>query len=98
MSSHRDSLREGLEDLVWNDFKSKWNTDLTIFCQGEKFFAYKIILGAQSDFFCKAFNPGSPFMEARTGMISPEDDDPFFIKLMLVYCYTGKLDDCLMGK
>ncbi|KAK7536850.1 uncharacterized protein J3D65DRAFT_695683 [Phyllosticta citribraziliensis] len=95
-----DSLRDALFYYIFENnnsmFQAKWNTDLTIRCQGKEFHVHKIIVGMQSAFFEKACDPESPFKEARTGVITLTDDDAFLVRILLVYCYTGDLDrECM---
>ncbi|KAK8176700.1 hypothetical protein BC567DRAFT_209571 [Phyllosticta citribraziliensis] len=73
-------------------FKTKQHTDLTVRCNGEEFYAHKVVLGAQSEFFALAFKHDSPFIEARTGVITLDDEDPILVRFMLSYCYTCEAD------
>ncbi|KAK8239409.1 hypothetical protein IWZ00DRAFT_556764 [Phyllosticta capitalensis] len=74
------------------DFSLKQQTDLIVRCNGKEFHLHKIILGTQSEFFEKACNPDSPFTEAKTGVISLDDDDPILIKFVFAFCYTCSID------
>ncbi|KAL1385921.1 hypothetical protein HDK64DRAFT_339807 [Phyllosticta capitalensis] len=77
-------------------FQSKRDTDLTIRSRGEQFHVHKLIVCAQSEFFSKACGPDSLFLEAKTGVVNLDDDHPFLVKLMLVYCYTGGVDEDML--
>ncbi|KAK8205145.1 hypothetical protein IWZ01DRAFT_544778 [Phyllosticta capitalensis] len=87
----------GLKDHADSGFQSRWNTDLTIYCRGQWFYVHKVIIAAESPFFRKACDPDSPFNEAKTGVIHLHDD-PLFVQVMLVYCYTGEIRSYLFNE
>ncbi|KAK8230835.1 hypothetical protein HDK90DRAFT_527066 [Phyllosticta capitalensis] len=89
---NQSELHKGLKVHVDDNFKSQWNTDLTIRCKDENLYVHKVILGACSPFFANMCGPNSSFKEALTGVVVLDNDDPFFVRLFLIYCYTGDLD------
>ncbi|KAK8184946.1 hypothetical protein HDK77DRAFT_319447 [Phyllosticta capitalensis] len=91
----RIDIADGLNNFAKDGFKSQLYSDLTIRCKdgasGEDrdFFVHKMVLCLQSEFFANACKPNSPFVEAKTGVITL-DEDAFIVELMLATIYSDE--------
>ncbi|KAK8230799.1 hypothetical protein HDK77DRAFT_450914 [Phyllosticta capitalensis] len=89
--SERIDLAKKLYAFASEGFKSNQYSDLTIRCRDREFYVHKVIVCSQCDFFANACKPDSPFIEARTGVITL-DDDPLMIQTFLEWFYSDWYD------
>ncbi|KAK8239423.1 hypothetical protein IWZ00DRAFT_548051 [Phyllosticta capitalensis] len=87
MESPWPHVKEYFARFPKSGFKLKEHTDLVVRSQSDEFYVHKAILAANSKFFANACKPGSPFKEAKTGIISFDDEDSRLIKVLLLSCY-----------
>ncbi|KAF8853777.1 hypothetical protein BDZ45DRAFT_64972 [Acephala macrosclerotiorum] len=71
-------------------FASGKYSDLTVKCKGQQWSVHKAVVCMLSRPIGAAFDRG--FIEASTGEIDLEDDDPQIVSLMLEYMYKGSLN------
>ncbi|KAK7536880.1 uncharacterized protein J3D65DRAFT_602934 [Phyllosticta citribraziliensis] len=88
----RVDFAKSLCGFAKDGFQAKLYSDLTIRCQDKEFYVHKMVLCCQSEFFANACKPDSPFVEARTGIITLDEDDPFIVQLMLDSFYADGYD------
>ncbi|KAK8155390.1 hypothetical protein BKA80DRAFT_313394 [Phyllosticta citrichinensis] len=88
----RVAFAKSLCGFAKDGFQSKLNSDLTIRWQDKEFYVHKMVLCCQSEFFVNACKPDSPFVEARMGTITLDEDDPFMVQPMLESFYADGYD------